>query len=81
VSFIDNVIVKTEEEKRYNKVVKKVVKRLAENNLYVKPEKHKWKVKEIEFLEVVIGPEGIKMKEKKMKIILDKPTSNEIKDV
>jgi len=40
-SFIDDIIVETEEEERYNKVVKKVVKGLVENNLYVKPEKCK----------------------------------------
>jgi len=40
-SFIDNVIVETKEEKRYNEIVEKVVSRLAENNLYVKPEKCK----------------------------------------
>ena len=38
-----------------------MVKRLAENNLYIKSEKCKWKVKEVGFLEVVIGLEGIKM--------------------
>jgi len=36
-SFIDNIIVETEEEKEYDKVVEEVVKRLAENNLYVNP--------------------------------------------
>ena len=41
VSFIDNVIVGMEEEKRYNKVVKEVVRRLVKNDLYVKPEKYK----------------------------------------
>jgi len=32
-SFIDNVIVGTKEKEKHDKVVKKVVKRLAENNL------------------------------------------------
>ena len=41
VSFTDNVTVGTEEEEEHNEVVKKVVKRLVENNLYVKPEKYK----------------------------------------
>jgi len=41
VSFIDNVIVGIEEEEGFNKVVEKVVKRLVENDLYVKPGKHK----------------------------------------
>jgi len=54
-----------------DKIVKKVVGRLAENNLYIKPEKCKWKMREVEFLEVVIGPERIKIKEKKVKEILD----------
>ena len=40
-SFIDNIIVRMEEEKRHNKVVEEIVKRLTENNLYVKAEKCK----------------------------------------
>ena len=37
-SFIDNVIVGIEGEKEHDEVVEKVVKQLAENNLYVKGE-------------------------------------------
>jgi len=40
-SFIDNIIVRIEEEERYNEVVEEVVKRLVENNLYVKSENYK----------------------------------------
>jgi len=40
-SFIDDIIVGTEEEKGHDEVVEKVVKRLAENDLYVKPERYK----------------------------------------
>ena len=40
-SFIDDVIVGTEKKKGHEEVVEKVVKRLAENNLYIKPEKYK----------------------------------------
>ena len=38
-SFIDNIIIGTEGEEGNDKLVEEVVKRLAENNLYVKPEK------------------------------------------
>ena len=55
-------------------MVAEVVKRLEENDLYVKPEKCKWKVKEVEFLGVVIGPEGTKMEEGKVKGVLEWPT-------
>ena len=54
-NFINNVIVGTDGEEEYNKVVEEVVKRLTEKSLYVKLEKCKQKVREVEFLEVVIG--------------------------
>ena len=40
-SFIDNVIIGTETEEGHDELVEEVVKRLAENNLYVKLEKYK----------------------------------------
>jgi len=40
-SFIDNIIVRIEEEEDHDEIVEKVVKRLAENNLYGKLEKCK----------------------------------------
>ena len=48
-----------------------VIKRLEENDLYVKLEKYKWKVREVGFLEVVIRLEGIKMEEEKVKGVLE----------
>ena len=71
VSFINNVIVGTEKETGYDEIVEEVVKRLAENDLYIKPEKYKWKVREIGFLGVIIRPEGIKMEKEKVKEVLD----------
>ena len=59
-NFINNIIVEIEKEEVYDEIVKKVVKRLAENDLYVKLKKYKQKVREVEFLGVVIGLEGIK---------------------
>ena len=69
-SFIDNVIVETNEKKDHDEVVEEVVRRLAENDLYVKPEKYKQKVREIKFLGVVIGLDGIKMEKEKVKGVL-----------
>jgi len=36
VSFINDIIVGTEEEKEHNKTVEEVIRRLVENDLYVK---------------------------------------------
>jgi len=40
-SFINDMIVGIEMVEKYDKMVEEVVKRLAENDLYVKPEKCK----------------------------------------
>jgi len=80
-SFINDLIVGTEEEERYDEIVEEVVKRLAENDLYVKLEKCKWKVKEVGFLGVVIGLEEIKMEEEKVKEVLDWLALKEVKDI
>ena len=80
-AFIDNVIIRTEIEEGHDKLVAEVIKRLEENDLYVKPEKYRWKVREVGFLGVVIGPEGIKMKEVKVKDVVEWLTPKCVKDV
>ena len=79
--FIDDVIVGTETEKGHDELVVEVIRRLKENDLYVKPEKCKWKVREVEFLEVVIGLEGIKMEKEKVKGVLEWPMPRCVKDM
>ena len=35
-TFVDNMLVETETKKGYNEIVEKVLRRLKENNLYIK---------------------------------------------
>ena len=42
-SFIDNIIIETKEKEKHNKVVEEVVKRLAENDLYIKWKRKRWR--------------------------------------
>ncbi len=58
-------------KEKHNEIVERVIRRLTENDLYVKLEKCKWKVKEVSFLRVVIGLEGIKIEKEKVKGVLD----------
>ena len=80
-AFIDDVIVGTEMEEEHDELVAEVIKRLEENDLYMKPEKCKWKVREVGFLGVVIGLEGIKMEKEKVKGVLEWPTPKCVKNV
>ena len=79
--FVDDVLVDTETEKRYDKIVEKVLRRLEENNLYVKPEKYIQKMKKIGFLGVVIGPNRIEIEMEKVNRVLSQPEPKNIKDV
>ena len=79
--FIDDVIVGTETEEGHDELVAEIIKRLEENDLYVKLEKCKWKVREVGFLRVVIGPEGIKIEKEKVKGVLEWLTPKCVKDM
>jgi len=69
--FMDNVLVGTENERRHNEIVEEVLKRIEENDLYIKLEKCVWKVREIDFLGLVMGVGGIKMQEEKVAGVLE----------
>ena len=69
-AFVDDVLVGTEMEEGHNEIVEEVLKQLEENDLYVKPQKCVWKVRKIEFLGVIIGPNGIEMEKEKMDGVL-----------
>ena len=68
--FINDVIVEIEMEKEHDELVAEVIRRLEANDLYMKLEKYKWKVREVEFLGVIIGLEEIKIEEEKMKRVM-----------
>jgi len=80
-AFVDNVLVGTETEEGHNKIVEEVLRRLEENDLYVKPEKCVWKVRKIGFLGVVIGPSRIEMEKEKVDGVLSWPEPRNVKDV
>jgi len=81
VTFIDDILVAIDTEEGHDKLVEEVLKRLEENDLSMKPEKCKWKVREVEFLGVVIGPRGVKIQKEKIEEVLNWPTPRNVKEV
>ena len=69
-AFVDNVLVGTKTEEGHDEIVNEILKRLEENDLYVKPEKCMWKVRKIEFLGVIIGSNRIKIEKEKVDGVL-----------
>jgi len=80
-TFIDDILVATETKKGHDEIVEEILRRLEENDLYVKPEKCAWKVREIGFLEVIMGPEGFRMEKKKVERITNWPILQCVKDI
>jgi len=69
-AFVDDVLIGTETEERHDEIMEEVLKRLEENDLYIKLEKCVWKVQKIGFLKVVIGPNGIEIEKEKVDGVL-----------
>ena len=80
-AFVNNVLVGTKTEEDHDEIVEKVLKRLDENNLYMKPEKWAWKVQKVNFLGVIMGQETIEMEEDKVVGVLNWSTSKTVRDV
>ena len=80
-AFVDDILVGTETEEGHDKIIEEILRRLEGNDLYVKPEKYMQKVRKIEFLGVIIGPNGIEMEKEKVDEVLSWPEPKNIKDI
>jgi len=80
-AFVDNVLVGTETEEGHDEIVEEILRRLEENDLYIKLEKCVWKVRKIGFLEVVIGPDEIEIEVEKVDGMLNWPQPKNMKDI
>ena len=81
VAFVDDILVGTETKEGYDKIVEEVLKRLEENNSYVKPEKCVQRIWKIGFLGAVIGPNGVEIEKKKVDEVLSWPEPKNMKDI
>ncbi len=64
--FIDGMMIAMGMEEKHDEIVEEVLRRLKENNLFAKPEKCIWKVREVGFLGVIIGEDGVRMEKEKV---------------
>jgi len=81
IAFVDDVLIRIEMEEGYKEIVEEVLRRLEENDLYMKPEKCAWKVQKVNFLGVVMGQGKIEMEEDKVVGVLNWPILKMVRDV
>ena len=77
-TFIDDVMIGTKTEEENDEIVEEVLRRMEENNLFVKPEKCVWKVREVGFLGVVIGSDRVRIEKEKVQGVVDWPVLKSI---
>ena len=81
IVYINDILIFTKTEQGYDEIIMEVLYRLKENDLFVKPEKCFFKVREVEMLSLIIGPDGIKMDPKEFEAIMAWPVPTKIKEV
>jgi len=79
--YIDDILIFTMTEEGHDKIVREVLRRLRANDLFLKPEKCFFKQREIEFLGLIIGPNGVEIDPSKVEGITNWPTPTKVKDV
>ena len=79
--YIDDILIFTTTEEEHDRVIEEVLKRIQENDLFLKVEKSLWKQLEIEFLGLYISPDGVHMDETKTKAITEWPVPKTVKDI
>ena len=83
VVYIDDLMIftKTENQAEHDKIVLEVLRRLEENDLFVKPKKCMFHTTEVDFLSMIVRHDGIKMDQEKVKAILEWPEPKMVKGV
>ena len=81
IAFVDDILVGIDSEEGHDEIVEEVLRRLEENDLYVKPEKYAWKVQRVNFLGVIMGQGKIEMKEDKVAGVLNWPIPKMVRDI
>ena len=83
VVYINNLMIftKTENQAEHDKIVLEVLRRLEENNLFMKSEKCMFCAIEVDFLGMIVERDGIKMDQEKVKAILEWPEPKTVKGI
>jgi hypothetical protein len=79
--YMDDIIVFTKTLKEHREVMREVLTRLRDNDLFLNPQKCVFEKDEIEYLGVVISKDRIKMDSKKVEGVKDWPEPRRLKEL
>jgi len=80
--YMDDILIATDGKlNRHEQIVAKVLKKLMDNDLYLKPEKCSFHKQEVDYLGVIVGKGEVKMDPVKVKGIKDWPKPTKLKEL
>src|SRR5204862_6013289 len=71
ITYLNDILIYSENEENHEKHVKKVLKRLQEKNLYLKSEKCEFHKQQVEYLEHIVTTEKLEMNSEKIKMMIE----------
>uniref|UniRef100_A0A4W5LZ43 ribonuclease H n=1 Tax=Hucho hucho TaxID=62062 RepID=A0A4W5LZ43_9TELE len=79
--YLDDIQIFSGSLQEHEKHVLRVLRRLLDNHLYIKPEKCEFHVSEVQFVGFIITPGNIQMDPRKVQAVTNWPTPNNVKEV
>lgn len=81
VVYLDDILIYSNSEEEHREHVRRVLARLREHNLHIKPEKCSFHTDSVEYLGVIVSPQGVSMDPGKVRVIMDWPTPRKVKEL
>jgi hypothetical protein len=81
IAYLDDILVYSDNEREHVEHVKEVLRRLREYGLELKPTKCEFHKTEVEFLGHMVGINGVRISETKIKTIKEWKTPHTVKDI
>jgi hypothetical protein len=67
IIYLDDILIFSKTEEEYKEYIKKILRKLINENLRIKTEKTEFYAKEVNFLDFIVGRKGVKIDKKKYK--------------
>jgi RNase H-like domain found in reverse transcriptase/Reverse transcriptase (RNA-dependent DNA polymerase)/Integrase zinc binding domain/Chromo (CHRromatin Organisation MOdifier) domain/Retrotransposon gag protein len=81
IAYLDDVLIYSKSFEEHRKHVWTILSIFKENNVRLAPAKADWCKKEVEFLGVMVGADGVRMSEDKVRAVLEWPTPTNVKEI
>jgi len=81
VCYIDDILIYSRTLKEHKEQVRKVLQKLKQAGLFIKPEKCEFSITKTTFLDFIISEEGLEMDPEKVNTVLNWETPRSVKDI